>query len=454
MLSIKSIEIIGLFGSLHHSIDFSKEEDIAILLGQNGIGKTAILKLLNMLFNHQLSNLVDIPFESAVLTFSEGQELHINMKSGYLNEVMDYDLYGDDFLNSTSCSNIANNVRDALKRCSSFISDNYRNLDDIWVDKKTGEFISSEELLWKCHEEGKDGQVDWSIIYPEWLYTIITSIHVEFIQTQRLYTQIVSIIPGRSVSRNNVEYQSTLKLIANEMKIRLTKIQQEYGQKSAELDESYPYRLVEKMEDLVFSKAELTTLKSSLDEIESRRERLRNAGLLIKTEWQTRSLSTNTRSAYVLKAISLHINDTKEKFALFDDELKRIELFRNLINERFFQKAIVIDPIEGICIESTDTGQDIAIDKLSSGEQHLIVLYYNMIFRFPMGTLVLIDEPEISLHVSWQKHFVTELKKIMKLNSMKAIIATHSPSLIGRYWGLTRELDKGFETSKSNGTEK
>jgi predicted ATP-binding protein involved in virulence len=153
-----------------------------------------------------------------------------------------------------------------------------------------------------------------------------------------------------------------------------------------------------------------------------------------------------------LKAISIHIEDTKEKFSLFDEELERIELFRSLINERFLQKVVVIDPTEGICIESTETGFDIPLEKLSSGEQHLLVLYYDMIFRFPKGTLVLIDEPEISLHVSWQKRFISEMKKIMKINGMKAIIATHSPTLIGRYWGLTRELDKNIG-KEDNGVE-
>ena len=148
----------------------------------------------------------------------------------------------------------------------------------------------------------------------------------------------------------------------------------------------------------------------------------------------------------------INIKDTEEKFSIFEKELERIELFRNLINERFLQKIVVINSTEGMCIESTETGFDIPLEKLSSGEQHLLVLYYDMIFRYKEGTLVLVDEPEISLHVSWQKRFVSEMKKIMKVNGLKAIIATHSPTLIGRYWGLTRELDKYIE-DRCNGTK-
>ena len=452
MLTIKSIEIVQLFGTINHQIEFSKDDDIIILLGQNGVGKTAILRLVNMLFNHQLSNITEILFKNAVITFYEGKKLCINLSKGDADNVADYELTNGSFLNSTTCSQISENVKVALRNIRGYISVNYRNDDDIWIDKNTGECLTSEELVWKCQEKHPGWLVDTKDIYPMWLYEIMDGMQVNFIQTQRLQSQIATIIPGKVISRNSIEYQSTLKLIASEMKNRLVQIQQEYGQKAAELDESYPYRLVDNMVDLVFTKSELTTLKASLDDLEGKRERLREAGLLNKSTWQAKSLNTNTRSAYVLKAISLHIKDTKEKFSLFDEELERIELFRSLINERFLQKVVVIDPTEGICIESTETGFDIPLEKLSSGEQHLLVLYYDMIFRFPKGTLVLIDEPEISLHVSWQKRFISEMKKIMKINGMKAIIATHSPTLIGRYWGLTRELDKNIG-KEDNGVE-
>lgn len=445
MLSIKSIVIEKLFGTLNHQIEFNKEDDMTILLGQNGIGKTAILRLLNMLFNHQISSITEIPFKRAVISFNEGKELHITLSKGDADNVLDYELTNGDFLESISCSLIADRVRETLREIRGYTTANYKNDDDVWIDRITGECLTSEELIWKCQEKHPGQLVNTKDIYPEWLYEIIDGMHVNFIHTQRLQTVAATIIPGKIVNRSSLEYQSTLKLIANEMKVRLARIQQEYGKKASELDESYPYRLVAKMEDLVFTKSELTSLTVSLDAIEEKREKLRDAGLLSKTKWQSRKFSTKTRSAYVLKAISLYIKDTEEKFSIFDDELKRIELFRSLINERFFQKVVVIDPSEGICIESTETGFDIPLEKLSSGEQHLIVLYYDMIFRYERGTLVLVDEPEISLHVSWQKRFVSEMKKIMKINGMKAIIATHSPTLIGRYWGLTRELDKNIE---------
>jgi len=450
MLSIKSIEIVQLFGTINHKIEFSKDDDITILLGQNGIGKTAILRLINMLFNHQLSNLTDVPFQKATIIFYEGKELHISLTKGDVADVIDYELTNGDSKNSTTCSQIADNVKEALRNIRGYIAPNYRNDEDIWIDKNTGECFTGEELVWKCEEKHPGWLVDLNEIYPLWLHEIIDNLHVSFIHTQRLQTLVATVVPGRVVARSNVEFQSTLKLIADETKERLGRIQQEYGQKAAELEESYPYRLIDNLEEIVFTKSELSSIKSSLDDQEQKRERLREAGLINKSKWGSKSFKTNTRSPYVLKAISMYISDTKEKFAVFNDELERIELFRNLINERFLQKIVVVNSTEGISVQSTRTGVAIPLEKLSSGEQHLLVLYYDMIFRLPEGTLVLVDEPEISLHVSWQKRFVSEMKKIMKVNGMKAIIATHSPTLIGRYWGLTKELDNSIE-SENNG---
>ena len=63
-----------------------------------------------------------------------------------------------------------------------------------------------------------------------------------------------------------------------------------------------------------------------------------------------------------------------------------------------------------------------------------------LLFRTKKDTLVLIDEPEISLHVVWQQEFLEDLAKITELASFDVLIATHSPELIHKRWDLTVEL--------------
>lgn len=93
----------------------------------------------------------------------------------------------------------------------------------------------------------------------------------------------------------------------------------------------------------------------------------------------------------------------------------------------------------GIIVTSAQ-GRTLPLNALSSGEQHELVLLYELLFRISERALILIDEPEISLHVAWQLRFISDLKRIQALTPMAVIMATHSPQIINDRWDLTAEL--------------
>ena len=86
------------------------------------------------------------------------------------------------------------------------------------------------------------------------------------------------------------------------------------------------------------------------------------------------------------------------------------------------------------------------LGSLSSGEQHELVLFYELLFKVEPNALVLLDEPEISLHLAWQQQFLGDLVEMVKLSSFDVLVATHSPGIIGKRWDLTVEL-KGPDLS-------
>jgi predicted ATP-binding protein involved in virulence len=77
---------------------------------------------------------------------------------------------------------------------------------------------------------------------------------------------------------------------------------------------------------------------------------------------------------------------------------------------------------------------------LSSGEQHELVILYELLFRVSKNSIILIDEPEISLHVAWQDEFLKDLGQMAELSQFNALVATHSPQIISDRWDLTVEL--------------
>jgi len=93
----------------------------------------------------------------------------------------------------------------------------------------------------------------------------------------------------------------------------------------------------------------------------------------------------------------------------------------------------------------SSVGDHLEKAELSSGEQHELVILYQLLFRTKPNSIVLIDEPETSLHLVWQMDFLQDIQRIMDLTPFAVIITTHSPHIIHDRWDLTVEL-KATET--------
>ena len=49
----------------------------------------------------------------------------------------------------------------------------------------------------------------------------------------------------------------------------------------------------------------------------------------------------------------------------------------------------------------------------------------------------MIDEPELSMNVVWQRNFLKDLQRIIELRKFDVLIATHSPQIIHDKWDWT-----------------
>jgi ABC-type lipoprotein export system ATPase subunit len=79
-----------------------------------------------------------------------------------------------------------------------------------------------------------------------------------------------------------------------------------------------------------------------------------------------------------------------------------------------------------------NNGKIIDFDKLSSGERQLVYIFLKVIRSKHKKSVILMDEPEISLHLNWQENLIDE---IVILNSdAQIIIVTHSPAIVMKGW--------------------
>ena len=75
-------------------------------------------------------------------------------------------------------------------------------------------------------------------------------------------------------------------------------------------------------------------------------------------------------------------------------------------------------------------GEILNFEDLSSGEQYVIKLFFKLIFELKDGSLIMLDEPEISLHVEWQELLIESIYEIANSMGIKVLIMTHSPYLL------------------------
>ncbi len=79
--------------------------------------------------------------------------------------------------------------------------------------------------------------------------------------------------------------------------------------------------------------------------------------------------------------------------------------------------------------------------QLSSGEKQMLIILLTTLVQDNKHFIMLMDEPEISLHTDWQENLVDNIRKLNE--NVQIIIATHSPSIVVNGW-----KDKVFEMSE------
>jgi len=123
------------------------------------------------------------------------------------------------------------------------------------------------------------------------------------------------------------------------------------------------------------------------------------------------------------------IDDNKKTM---DVKKEKLTLFVNTVNEFFHYtgKKIQVSNLGRVYVV-VNSKHRVELENLSSGEMQLISIISNMIFckNNNRGLVVIIDEPEISLHIKWQEIFIEVLEGIKK--DAQLILATHSPDIIG-----------------------
>jgi predicted ATP-binding protein involved in virulence len=428
-MKINSIKIENLFEIFDYNISFGGNENVLIITGPNGFGKTMVLNIIFNLFNRNFLFFQKLVFKNIELCLNDDIRVLITKNGEDVKSVVGF-LFsqGQEEIERVTFSEKSES--DIERNIQKFLP--FRAMGpDRWMDMRTQRVVTTEDLLNEYSNQLPDEFSKTLFrVKSERANKILDSIQVHLIREQRLFKKVQNTGKDYREEKQQTIMIETIQTYANELKQLIAQFSQQSFIQTQALDSSYPDRLIN--ETNILSESEY---KLRFNALKVKQEKLTEFGLY---EAKQKFLAYNQDDS---KALSVYLKDFETKLSVFDSLLEKLELFANILNERRFTfKTINISRDKGFFFK-TSRNKDLNLSQLSSGEQHEVVLLYELIFNVKPNILVLIDEPEISLHITWQKEFLNDLLKIIKIQNIQVLIATHSPSIINDRWDLVYNLE-------------
>lgn len=316
-----------------------------------------------------------------------------------------------------------------------------------WYDRSTGRQYTDEELIAEfgtCAGEVRfsdveePGQPDM----PAWLRDVLQQNQVLLIESQRLGVarpspddeeEGVRRRVGRPPGRWPASQQGGLLAVercALDMRRHVREVVRKFAERAQHLDRTFAQRVLKR------ATATGEGLREAYEKTTARLAELEGLGLIPKGNVPPEFPQTAPRPDEA-RIISLYVDDMRTKLEEFDEGgvRERAREFLTTLNGMLQGKEVRMDTGEdgGLVVWSTGDNRRLPTRALSSGEQHLLVMLYDLIWPSEGApALVMIDEPEISLHVEWQMKLVGALERAAKFGPTQILIATHAPGITWR----------------------
>lgn len=431
---IKSIEIDKLFGTFDYQINLPEAGDYLILTGPNGYGKTTILNIIEALSRGNLLFFFKIPFREIRISYYDNNRLRIKSVSrkekGRLSANLDSEIGRNRELRFSFITGKKTEILNISFSDVKFAREELKWTEYRWTKSPEDEFNSSTSNVSSREKETDD---DLNVLIEivkndkkDNFLVLINSenINSKFILAQRLY----------ELNKNDSSYQESIIRIAEDFKWYLRNNYISFLKNSQSRDSHF-----------------IETLMSGNEEISERDYEQRVEGLkgIILNAKKYDLLADfkfpeyNASKSFILKCF---IDDAENKLKTYQKPLGELNLFDSLLKEKMLvNKTIIYSQNKGLRIVSANNENTIPLERLSSGEKNEMVMLHDFIFNLPDNSILMIDEPEISLHVAWQQDFLTDIKKIAEQKNLHVIIATHSPQIIDGRWDDCYDLFEATE---------
>ena len=427
---INSIKIEKLFG-YKDTIDIKFDKSLTILIGANGSGKTTILNIVNNIMNRTYLNLLKYKFEYIKVSYDDLNSVIIrkNNKIYIINE--EYD------------------VTDLLEK----EEEELLKIDDITVINRDEESEEEDGII-TIREE----RIPYSTLYfptyrrsevelTEFIRSQLYDRGFYYSRTRNLYKfentvvginnkDIEEIVKRKWIEVSDNE-SSILNSFISEMFLSFLKIKRDSDDL---LDSTDPEEIEEKITE-IFVRTKLIRNSSNVDtKISTYTENIKKAkeikidvtDALEGKELNLKKLDNMLEQVEERRVVSYSLSKILDIINLYDEKCKNIENiklpFKKLeetLNEFLYPKITRVN--NGI-LSFEENRTKLNFEDLSAGEKQLITIFSYICLGVKKNGTVIIDEPEISLHINWQRMIIKKL--IENRPDIQFIISTHSPNVL------------------------
>ncbi len=253
-MKINSIKIENLFDIFYYDIAFKQNENVLIITGPNGYGKTMILNIIFSLFNRQFHFFQKLAFEKITLCLDEDIKIIISktkygqidlfggIEDKYTINFVFYQ-YEEELDNLNYSQESESNIESILEKYLPV----RRVAVNKWIDIRTESLLTTDKLLLEYIDKLPDDVTKNILrVKSEKVNNILDSIQVHLIREQRLFKKADIKNSERRFHREEKEQTimvDAIQIYSDELKQLIRDVSQKSFSATQELDSSYPKRL-------------------------------------------------------------------------------------------------------------------------------------------------------------------------------------------------------------------
>ncbi len=446
--SLKSIQIEGLFGKYNYKIEF--KNDIFIWVSENGVGKTTILNIIVALLNADRKTLAETYFKKVVITIDKKPYVidKTNVKNNYPEPRQVERLLVE--LRAYIPARYFVQIRDEYRRYGKIDFEELDYLIRKFVDRDEVSYHYRRRLIYRLRELQEIQFDDISDV----LYEIKSRLMEEilFYPTYRRIEISLDKVFINSTSHSNGELIKYIGFGMEDVKRRISNL---LDKMSKDANNSYIEMNGAIISDLL-KNSSIAELAKNIPQINRHKvevvikrigeERIENIDKL--KEFVNGKMDTPNEDFLIFYLDKLaKIYDSQKAI---DDKLSN---FAKVCTKYLSGKKVIYDEaMLSLDIFDIDE-QKIDFDDLSSGEKQIVSIFSKVYLDVTTSSIFVIDEPEISLSIEWQKEFLVDVYNSGKVALL--IATTHSPFIFkNEFREFTTEIDMYKEEKEVDGIVK